>query len=140
MRLIPDKNVERGDIRFGRLNQATDRQDFYARPPMGGLFDDYGVNFCRIGANSNKSLVGGSSIKTQVSKIPQKNALRGNAAVKLDHFTFVIQTYRAELEPAETWNFNNLLQMHATGKPRTIRNWFLGFGTWTRGNLHCDRT
>jgi hypothetical protein len=84
---------------------------------MGGLFDDYRVNVGRIGANPNKPLVGGSSIETQVSKIPQTNALRGKVTMKFDHLAFVIQPNGAELEPAETADFYNLLQVHATGMP-----------------------
>ena len=84
---------------------------------MGGLFDDYGVNVGCIGANPNKPLVRGSPIKTQVSKIPQTNALGGKVTMKLDHLTFVIHAYGAELEPAETADFYNLLQVHATGMP-----------------------
>ncbi len=84
---------------------------------MGGLFNHYGVNIGRIGANPNEPLVGGSPIETQVSKIPQTNALGGNIAMKLDHLAFVIQPYGAELKPAETADFYNLLQVQATGTP-----------------------
>ena len=35
--------------------------------------------------------------------------------MKLDHLTFVIQSYGAEFEPAETCDFHKLLQVHATG-------------------------
>jgi hypothetical protein len=37
--------------------------------------------------------------------------------MELDHPAFVIQPYGAKLEFAETCDFNNLLQMHATGTP-----------------------
>ena len=84
---------------------------------MGGLFDDYGVNFGRVGANPNKTFVGGSPIKSHVSEVPQTNALRGYAAMKLDHLTFVIQSNRPELELAEACDFDNLLQMYAIGTP-----------------------
>jgi len=81
------------------------------------LFDDYGVNFSRIRANPDKTFVGGSPIESQVSKISQTNALGGNTTMKLDHLTFVLQSDGAELELAETCDFNDLLQMYATRTP-----------------------
>ena len=115
MSLIADQNVEHGDIRFRSFYQPADGQDFYARPAMGGLFDDDGIHFVRIGADSNKTFVGGSSVEPQVSEIPQKNALGGNITMKINHLAFVLQPYRAKLELAETCDFNNLLQAYATG-------------------------
>ncbi len=117
MRLIADQNVERGDIRFRSLDQAADRQDFYARPTMGGLFNDDGVNVWRIGADSNQPLMGSSSIESQISKISKANAFRRQEAMKFNHLTFVIQSYGAELELAEAWDFHNSFRVHATGTP-----------------------
>ena len=37
--------------------------------------------------------------------------------MELDHLAFVIQPYGAELEFAETCNFNNFLQVHAKRTP-----------------------
>jgi hypothetical protein len=107
---------------------------------MGRLFDDYGVNLGRIGANPNESLVGGASVEPEISEIPQDNALGGYAAMELDHLALVIEPDGAELKFAESCDFNNLLQMNAVGTPRKIRNWFFNFGSWTTGAFHCDRT
>lgn len=107
---------------------------------MGRLFDDYGVNLGRIGANPNESLVGGASIEPEISEIPQNNALGRYSAMELDHLAFVIQPDRAELEFAESCDFNNLLQGNSVGTPRKIGNCFFNFGSWTTGAFHCDGT
>jgi hypothetical protein len=105
---------------------------------MGRLLDDYGVNLGRIGANPNESLVGGASIEPEISEIPQDNALGGYAAMEFDHLDFVIQADGAELEFAESRDFNNLLQWNSVGTSRKIRNWFFNFGSWATGAFHCD--
>ena len=83
---------------------------------MGRLFDDYGVNLGRIGANPNESLVGGASVEPEISEIPQDNALGGYAAMELDHLALVIEPDGAELKFAESCDFNNLLQMKRWGR------------------------
>ena len=117
MLLITDEHVEHYDIWFRGFDQASDGQDLHAAAGVGWLLDDYGVNRGCIGANPNKTFVGGSPIESQVSKISQTNALGGNTTVKLDHLTLVIQPYGTELELAETCDFNDLLQMYPMGTP-----------------------
>jgi hypothetical protein len=70
MLLIADGDVEHYDIWFRGFDQSSNGQELHAVAGVGWLLDDDGVNRGCIGANPNKTFMGGPPIKSHVSKVP----------------------------------------------------------------------